>query len=134
MCTSQHLVSNPPMKETLEKFWGGLLGKPLEHNVRAKWLEVEKESVANVQEPTWTEVTSSEFEKVVKSLNNWKAPVLDKPHNYWFKYLTSLHDQFKQGANHALYHPELLPQWMTGGEITLLYKKGGKVLPRNTSW
>eukprot|EP00957_Ditylum_brightwellii_P020844 1572157-Ditylum_brightwellii.AAC.1 len=101
------------MKEALEKFWGGLLGKPSEHNAQAKWLEVEKESVAHVQEPTWTKVTSLEFEKVVKSLKNWKATGPDK------------------GANHALCHPELLPRWMTGDDTTLLYEKGDESVAKN---
>eukprot|EP00957_Ditylum_brightwellii_P095031 7237088-Ditylum_brightwellii.AAC.1 len=34
--------------------------------------------------------------------------------------------RFRQGANHALFHPELLPRRMTGGDTTLLYKKGDK--------
>lgn len=129
--TSQHVVTNPPKKEALEKFWGGLLGKPSEHNARAKWLEVEKESVAHVQEPDWTEVTSTEFATVVRSLKNWKAPGPDKVHNYWFKHLPSLHERFRQGANHALCYPELLPRWMTGGDTTLLYKKGDKSVAKN---
>eukprot|EP00957_Ditylum_brightwellii_P073230 5566789-Ditylum_brightwellii.AAC.1 len=112
--TSQHVVTSLSIKEALEKFWGGLLGKPSEHNVQAKWLEVEKESVAHVQETTWIEVTSTEFETVVKSLKIWKAPGPDKVHNYWCKHLPLLHDRLRQGANHALCHPELLPRWMTG--------------------
>eukprot|EP00957_Ditylum_brightwellii_P125906 9598049-Ditylum_brightwellii.AAC.1 len=76
------MVTNPPTKEDLEKFWGKLFGKKAEHNKAASWLEVEKELVGHTPEISWANVENKELLTVVKSLKNWSTPSLDQVHNY----------------------------------------------------
>eukprot|EP00957_Ditylum_brightwellii_P193782 14756678-Ditylum_brightwellii.AAC.1 len=42
-----------------------------------------------------------------------------------------IRSDINRGANHALCHQELLPRWMTGGNTTLLCKKGDESIAKN---
>ena len=121
---STHTITNPPTKEKLNKFWGGILGDKKEHNGNAGWLKAEYEAMEKVPEHTWNKLNVDQVRKKVKETKNWKAPGIDGVQNYWLKHLTTLHPMLTEVINSIIQEPDSAPEWMTEGKTTLVFKKG----------
>ena len=117
-------VTDPPTKENIQKYWGGLFGDKALHNDEAEWLVEERKEMEGVEEAVWIDISPEKLTKSTKKLSNWKAPGLDKVQNFWIKYLTALHPLLAEYFNEEMNQDENKSEWLTGGKTTLLYKKG----------
>ena len=69
---------DPPSKEEIQKYWGGLFGKCSSHNTEAKWLESERKEMEKVENQIWEDITTEAVTAQCKKLANWKGPGPDK--------------------------------------------------------
>ena len=73
-----------------------------------------------MRSPEWKKLEINEMTKVIKFSHNWKTPGADKVHNFWLKYLTSMHRQLLEAFNEILKEAHNMPRWMTEGTVYLL--------------
>ena len=70
-------------------------------------------------------------QKDIKKISNWKTPLHDGIHGFWFKKFTSIHDRLALEMNRRLQDAEV-PDWMTKGKTTLIQKEASKgTVPNN---
>ena len=113
------------------KFWKKILEKEVKHNKQAEWLREEEIAQENLQGDEWREFEEVELKNTIKVLQNWKSPGIDKIHNFWLKYLVSLHGQLISGYNEIIKNPINIPEWMTKGITYLLPKSKDTLHPKN---
>lgn len=131
MTSNQIKVTDPPDKEGIEKFWKGILEKEVSHNSEANWISDEEALYNEINQLEWKELEINELTTVIKFSHNWKAPGIDKVHNFWLKYLTSLHKQLLWAFNKILKEPDNMPGWMTEGTAYLIPKSRETRNPKN---
>lgn len=112
---------NPPMDE-IENYWKSIWSIGKEYNKEATWLEEEIEESANIPRMEEMKVTTEDVQNAIKRSHSWKAPGMDKIHNYWFKYITSTHTKLAELLNQAIDHPTKIPEFFTQG-LTYLKPK-----------
>ena len=117
-------ITEPPTKEDIQKYWGGLFGDKLMHNKKAEWLNDEMKDMEKIEEAVWVDISPEKLTLAAKKLSNWKAPGLDLVQNFWIKYLYALHPLLAEHFNQEMYEDENKSEWMTGGKTTLIHKKG----------
>ncbi|KAI5718661.1 hypothetical protein M8J77_024813 [Diaphorina citri] len=76
-------------------------------------------------------VTEIDVRNIVKHLHNWKAPGLDKIHNYWWKYFTSVHTHLAYHINDVIQYPEKMPTFLNQGITYLKPKTNDTQNPKN---
>ncbi|CAH2106948.1 unnamed protein product [Euphydryas editha] len=62
---------------------------------------------------------------------NWKSPGLDKIHNYYIKYLTSVHKYLASLFTNIVSGKEPLEEWFTTGKVILVPKNENTEDPKN---
>ena len=117
-------ITEPPTKENIQRYWGGLFGDKKMHNAEAEWIIDEKKNMEKVEEATWEDIVPERMTSATKRLSNWKAPGLDLVQNFWIKYLHALHPLLADLFNETMKKPEDTPLWLTRGRTTLIHKKG----------
>ena len=118
-------VEEPPAKEEIKAFWNAIWSSETKHNESAEWIKKEEELHHDVKEQEWLEITPEEVTSAISDTHNWKAPGVDKVHNYWLKKLTSLHGLITVEYNKITENPSLSPHWLTNG-ITYLQPKSSE--------
>ena len=115
-------VTQPPTVDEIKRFWSAIWSNDNQHNQNAEWIKKEEECNKDVKEQVWEEITKDELLSAIRNSHNWKAPGIDKIHNYWIKNLTSLHSLLTVEYNKLIVNPKLMPDWLTNG-ITFLQAK-----------
>eukprot|EP00957_Ditylum_brightwellii_P157644 11998493-Ditylum_brightwellii.AAC.1 len=59
--SSSDALNDPPTKDEITNFWTKLFGKTEKNNNEAAWLQVEEESIQQVQQQQWTNITIEEM-------------------------------------------------------------------------
>eukprot|EP00957_Ditylum_brightwellii_P031012 2350195-Ditylum_brightwellii.AAC.1 len=80
---------------------------------------------------SWPDVEHDKVLTVVKSLKNWSTSGINQVYNYWYKHLFHLPQKLKNANTVALQHPDILQDWFTCGQTTLLYKAGEENVVKN---
>ena len=124
-------VTNPPEQQAVELFWKDILENEKSYNVEANWIDVEETLYKEMKSPEWKKLEINEMTTVIKFSHNWKTPGADKVHNFWLKYLTSMHKQLLEAFNEILKEPHNMPRWMTEGTAYLLPKSTETRNPKN---
>ena len=122
--TKKDVIADPPTKEDISEFWGGLWSSKGGHNLNAQWLKDEKKEMENKPKAVWTNFNLETLTLTTKKISNWKAPGLDQVQNFWIKHLVALHPALVKVSNLILTQPESAPPWLTNGKTTLLHKDG----------
>lgn len=112
--------------EAVKNFWTSIWGKEEKHDETAIWIKRLEENANEKQKQKMddNEVTIEELVRVIKKTHNWKAPGVDKVHNYWYKYFPAIHPKMVQLINEMIAKPTTQPEFLTKG-ITYLIPKGG---------
>ena len=84
-----------------------------------------------VESQQWRDFTIEELETQVKKTKNWKSPGFDCVHNYWLKSLKTLWPILTKVINKMMKNPETIPEWITKGKTTLIFKKGNENEAKN---
>lgn len=84
----------------------------------SQWLEEEIEEchygmVYYIPRMEETIITKEDQIEAIKRTHSWKAPGLDKIHNYWFKYYTAIHGKLTELCNETIEEPNKLPPFFT---------------------
>ena len=124
-------VTNPPEQQAVELFWKDILENEKSYNFEANWIDVEETLYKEMKSPEWKKLEINEMTTVIKFSHNWKTPGADKVHNFWLKYLTSMHKQLLEAFNEILKEPHNMPRWMTEGTAYLLPKSTETRNPKN---
>ena len=127
----QSKVTNPPEQQAVELFWKDILENEKSYNIEANWIDVEETLYKEMKSPEWKKLEINEMTTVIKFSHNWKTPGADKVHNFWLKYLTSMHKQLLEAFNEILKEPHNMPRWMTEGTAYLLPKSTETRNPKN---
>ena len=124
-------VTNPSEQLAVEQFWKDILENEKSYNFEANWIDVEETLYKEMKSPEWKKLEINEMTTVIKFSHNWKTPGADKVHNFWLKYLTSMHKQLLEAFNEILKEPHNMPRWMTEGTAYLLPKSTETRNPKN---
>ena len=123
-------VKEPPTKESVEQFWKPLYQNRKTYNHQAEWRQQYSESL-DIEEATYSSITSNEISKSTSNFSNWKSPGIDKLQNFWWNRLTNLHPKIAQIFDSILIDPTKSPEWLTTGRTTLIPKKEPTNNPSN---
>ncbi|KAL1447199.1 hypothetical protein WDU94_005635 [Cyamophila willieti] len=120
--TKPNNVNVPPEKEEVVQYWKNLWSNPVQHNTQVSRIKDEIERFKHTEQMRLQRVTVNDVQNVVNRAHNWKSPGLDKIHNYWWKYFTSVHPHLGHHINNVIEHPEQMPAFLNQG-ITYLQPK-----------
>ena len=67
-------LTNPPSKDNVQKYWGGLFGDKTKHNAQAEWLIDEKVETEDKTKDIWEDIQPEILTETTNKLANWKAP------------------------------------------------------------
>ncbi|KAL1461991.1 hypothetical protein WDU94_013846 [Cyamophila willieti] len=112
---------NPPMDE-IENYWKSIWSIEKDYNKEASWLEEEIEESTNITRMEEMNITTEDVQNAIKRSHSWKAPGIDKIHNYWSKYITATHTKLAELLNQAIDDPTKIPEFFTQG-LTYLKPK-----------
>ena len=113
----------PNIKET-ERFWTKIW-QPKKHKENADWINnITREVEVNEEGPT-TEIHIDLLKTTVKRMSNWKAPVHDGIHGFWFKKFTSIHGRLALEMNECLEGAQV-PERRTKGKTIFFQKDPSK--------
>ena len=101
------------------------------HNENAESINnITRELDGNEEVPK-TEIHIDLLKITLKRISNWKTPVHDGIHGFWFKKFTSIHGRLALEMNRCLQGAQV-PEWMTKGKTTLIQKDPSKgIAPNN---
>ncbi|XP_064292512.1 uncharacterized protein LOC135310067 [Plodia interpunctella] len=111
-----------PSTEELENFWAGIWETESQHK-EAEWMIKEEGRWETIEEMRLGDITESDIKKNTVHLHNWKAPGVDKIHNFWYKKLHVLHRPIAKTFTNIFQGMENIPQFVTKG-ITYMLPKG----------
>ena len=93
------------------------------HNGEAEWLKDLKNELGNDKHPQERVViTIDNATKQCRKMPNWKASGKDGIQGYWIKDLSNLHEPISIKKNKILMVNDILPTWMTHGDVVLFQK------------
>ncbi|XP_075983196.1 uncharacterized protein LOC142981283 [Anticarsia gemmatalis] len=119
---TQATTTDTPTKTQLEEFWSNIWEKEVEHNHQAEWILEEENRWSEIGEMEFDEITQSDIKNITDRLHNWKAPGIDKIHNYWFKKLTSLHKHLATNFTDIVLGKQNIPEFLSTGITYMLPK------------
>lgn len=97
--------TNPLQRSDIEEYWKAIWEKENHHNNTASWLSSINSNTASITEmPTYT-IEPETFQKAITKLHNWKQPGPDKIHNFYYKYITILHQPLLRIINTYIDNP-----------------------------
>jgi hypothetical protein len=76
-------------------------------------------------------ITLDDVRQAIRKTQNWKAPVADGIHNFWWKYFKCTHEVLANLFQETLENPSLLPRFLTVGVSYMLPKSGPASDPKN---
>ncbi|XP_047484152.1 uncharacterized protein LOC125035884 [Penaeus chinensis] len=127
----QKPVIEPPSQSDVEDFWRSILEDGRHHNTEVAWIQREVDANAKIKPEKWKDFSAMEIKKIVKNLQNWKAPDPDKVHNFWVKHFDAVHEQLARALSEVTRDPSILPDWFTTGVTFLLTKGKNSKDPKN---
>ena len=89
--TAESEISNPPNKEEIENFWGGIWHKEKEHNRSADWLPNLRDNYCKDAKSKKYKITPTIFKNVLGKMKNNSAPGTDLVVPLWIKKISALH-------------------------------------------
>ena len=84
-----------------------------------------------INQQKWKKFKLNELTQQVKRTKNWKSPGIDGVQNYWLKHLPSLWPSLTKIMNEMMEDPNTIPEWMTKGKTTLIFKTGEQNQAKN---
>ncbi|XP_075170249.1 uncharacterized protein LOC142242567 [Haematobia irritans] len=108
--------------DDIEKFWRAIWSNGVHHDHSSTWINTVRDHASQNPEMQTTPITITTFENAIRKLHNWKQPGVDKIHNYYYKYLTTLHSHMLNIFNNMITNPQQITQEMCAG-ITYLKPK-----------
>ena len=110
-----------PSEQDVLKYWSSIWSKPKEHNLTANWIESEKQQ-RDIQPMKFESITESVISEAIRATSNWKAPEVDKIHNFWYKKFVCLHKGLAKYFTHILKNPGDTPDFLTQGTTYMVPK------------
>ena len=117
-------VTRPPKAGDVKRYFGGLFGEKGSHNEDAYLLKEEEDKIQDLPREELVDVTVAELRYAVKNVDNCKSPGLGQVQNFWVESLKSIHPTLTRCCNEAIQDPTTVPDWLTIGLMTLVYKNG----------
>lgn len=111
-----------PKEEEIYNYWSGIWSNPIKHNDEAHWIREMKDTTNEVNQMAPKDVEIEEVQQSIKKLQNWKAPGVDRIHNYYYKKFTCTHFLLAQHFQKFLDDPASFPDFLCTG-ITYLKPK-----------
>ncbi|XP_075990923.1 uncharacterized protein LOC142986349 [Anticarsia gemmatalis] len=121
--------TNTPTKTQLESFWSGIWEEQAQHNDKAEWIAEEENRHSVIGEMAFDEITELDITNITARLHNWKAPGVDKVHNYWYKKLTTLHKYMAQNLTDIVLGKQEIPEFIATGITYMLPKSSHSLQP-----
>ncbi|XP_044755036.1 uncharacterized protein LOC123313989 [Coccinella septempunctata] len=121
----------PPTEQQMTEFWSNIWSQEVQHNSQAYWINTEKESFENRTQMPDVSITRGDIAETVKRLRNWTAPGVDGICNYWWKAMSTAHNQLALHLQEIIQNPEKAPKYFTMGITYMLPKKGDLTQPQN---
>ena len=118
-----------PTQKSVEEFWAAQWSHPADYNTQTPWLANEmSKPCREMEEPT---VSLEDLNEVLKKIHNWKSSGPDGIHNFWWKYLVTLHTPLVNIINNIIDNPSETPRFLSQA-ITYLKPKSAETLnPKN---
>ena len=110
--------------ELASTYWSSIWSEPRNFRENSIWLEEEEMEASNVEPMSQDVVTTQEIQEAILQTENWKAPGPDKIHNFWIKNLSVLHAHIARCFSDIFLQPEIIPNYLAGGNTYLLPKGG----------
>ncbi|CAH2099489.1 unnamed protein product [Euphydryas editha] len=120
-----------PSKQNVEEFWKSILSNPQQYNKEANWIKEIATMSNEVNTIESEEITEDQVKFALRRMLNWKSPGLDKIHNYYIKYLTSVHKYLASLFTNIVSGKEPLEEWFTTGKVILVPKNENTEDPKN---
>ena len=124
-------IQSPPTENDLTFYWENMWKNKGNHNTEAEWLKSEKYTNEHIEQMEDYKITLDELKQAVKNTMNWKSPGPDHIHNFWWKYLTSVHPHITTAFNKLLNDPNSVPPFLAKGITYLIPKSKETQLPKN---
>ncbi|CAD7079165.1 unnamed protein product [Hermetia illucens] len=112
-----------------EDFWRSVWSESSRCNLEAAWLPHLMRSCEALPEMIMPDVTEVDVKAVLDKAGNWKAPGVDKIHNFWLKRFKSTHRILANQFNQMIADPDLVPPFFTKGITFLIPKEQGASCP-----
>ncbi|CAD7078651.1 unnamed protein product [Hermetia illucens] len=112
-----------------EDFWRSIWSESIRCNLETAWLPHLMRSREPLPEMTMPDVTEFDVEAALDKAGNWKAPGVDKIHNFWLKRFKSIHRILANQFNQMIADPDLVPPFFTKGITFLIPKEQGVSCP-----
>ena len=122
---------NPPTQDAIENFWASIWGQERQHKQNAPWITKIEQQQQNIPEQVFDTITAEELTTVIQKTHNWKAPGIDHLHNFWYKKLTSTHEQLAKVINEIIHKPQSCPLFLTEGKTYIKPKNENTSNPSN---
>lgn len=120
-----------PTQEKIENFWKNIWSYPVQHNDKTDWIETEKDTHRNIKTEEEIIITEEEFITAIRKTHNWKTPGADHIQNFWYKNMTSVHNQLIKSINQVIHNPQTLPYFLTSGKTYIKPKSEETENPAN---
>jgi len=88
---SNNNVAPNPVEAT--KFWSNIWENNVTHDDEFYWIQDIENDLVGIDKPLDIRISATDVKKSVQKMSNWKAPGPDGVQGFWFKRLTSLHEQ-----------------------------------------
>ena len=129
-------IKKIPTGEEIETFWKDIWGKKSDFNPGTPWFETLKSEYCKNAKQKQYRITSETIDKVLKKLQNGKAPGTDLIVGFWYKNLMFYKADLVYIFQNTLKGHKELPSWLTRARTQLLPKNENthiaKKLPSNS--
>ena len=112
---------------------GSIRGERKEHGKDAEWLKDVKrdfEDFEYQEEQEKVETTKEKIKKILRKMQNWKAPGPDSVQGFWLKHFKSIQEGLR-GNLLKCFENGKLPIWMTRERTILMQKDKEKGMAAN---
>ena len=105
-------INNPPKKEEIEDFWGGIWHKRKEHNRSTDWLPHLKDNCCKDAESKGFKITPTIFKEVMGKMKNNSAPGTDLVVPLWIKKGSAIHQPIINVLEKVRTDGTDIPHWL----------------------
>ena len=124
-------IKKIPTGEEIETFWKDIWGKKSDFNPGTPWFETLKSEYCKNAKQKQYKITSETIDKVLKKLQNGKAPGTDLIVGFWYKNLMFYKADLVYIFQNTLKGHKELPSWLTRARTQLLPKNENTHIAKN---
>ena len=124
-------IKEVPTGEEIEIFWKDIWGKQFDFNPCTPWFETLKSEYCKNAKKKQYRITSEAIDKVLKKLQNGKAPGTDLIVGLWYKNLMFYKADLVHIFRDILKGHKELSSWLTRARTQLLLKNKNKLTTKN---